>query len=168
MQEATAIPIQHPGMRLPLALVQYSRKPILVFKLWNGGTLEQWIQACHHDSSRPAIKEFVHTSRIVQQFIDNILPICNSLLSTIKYIHAHNFIHNDLHSKNILLHFGNRGVYVGVVDWGLNTPAITTNTLPKLHDLNPSTRHKYQLDYPWVAPENISRNPPPYTKASDV
>ena len=96
------------------------------------------------------------------------MPICNFLLSTVKYIHAHDFIHNDLHSKNILLHFDNRDVYAGVADWGLSTPAITTYTFPKLHDLNPSTRHKYQLDYPWVAPENISTNPPPYTKASYV
>ena len=96
------------------------------------------------------------------------MPIYNSLLSTIKYIHAHDFIHNDLHSRNILLHFGNCDVYAGVADWGLSTPAITTNTFPKLHDLNPSTRHKYQLDYPWVALKNISTNPPLYTKASDV
>ena len=168
LHEATAVPLQHPGMILPLALVRYTRKPILIFKLWNGGTLEQWLQACHHDGSRPAIKEYVNTSGNVEKFIDNILPIFNSLLSTIKYIHTHDFIHNDLHSRNILLHFGNRGVYAGIADWGLSTPAVTTNTFPKLPDLNPSTRHKFQSDFPWAAPENISTNPPPFTKATDI
>ena len=58
LEEATSITVQHPGMILPHALVRHSRKPMLIFKLWNGGTVEQWIQACHHDGSRPAIKEF--------------------------------------------------------------------------------------------------------------
>ena len=59
-------------------------------------------------------------------------------------------------------------MYARIADWGLSTPSITSNTFPKLLDLNPSTRHNYQLDYPWVAPENISTNLPTFTKASDV
>ena len=141
---------------------------MLIFRLWNGGTLEQWIQACHHDGSRPAIKEFQHTSGTVDQFIDNILPICNSLLKTMIFLHSHDFIHNDLHTRNVLLHFGSKGVYAGIADWGQSTPSTTQETFPKLPNFASATRALYERDYPWTPPENISTNPPPFTKAFDV
>ena len=101
-------------------------------------------------------------------FLDNIFQIINGLFQTIEFMHYHDFMHNDLHGKNFLLHFGQRGVYVGIIDWGHASYYPTTTHVPLLPDVQSSTKLAWITCYKHVAPECFSKNPPPYSKAQEI
>ena len=136
MHEATSIPFQHMGIISPVGLVRREHLPMVLYKYWNGGHLDQWLQILKKDPSRPMAKDFLTTPGTPAIFLDNIFHIINGLLQTIEFLHYHEFMHNDLHGQNILLHFGQRGVYVGIADWGRLTGAVLLITLPPLTSQN--------------------------------
>ena len=96
------------------------------------------------------------------------MHIINGLLVTLSYLHDFNILHNDIHSQNILLHFG-REVYVGLADWGRATKLPTTDHFPSMIDNDDkATKNEFKRKYKHVAPERICTSPPPYSKAQDV
>lgn len=140
MHEATSIPFQHMGIISPVGLARREHHPMVLYKYWNGGHLDQWLQNLRKDPSRPMAKDFLDTPGTTALFLDNIFQIINGLLQTIEFMHYHEFMHNDLHGRNILLHFGQRGVYVGSADWGRAAYHFTTTHFPTLPDQEASTK----------------------------
>ena len=145
MHEATNIPFQHMGIIAPMGLARREVTPMVIYRYWNGGHLDQWMQTLRNDPSRPMAKDFQDTIGNPTLLLDNIFQIINGLLRTIEFMHYHNFMHNDLHGRNILLHFGQRGVYVGIADWGRASYVPTTTHFPALPDLLPSTRSTWVI-----------------------
>lgn len=168
MHEATSVPLQHRGIIAPKGLVRRERIPVVVYRFWNGGHLDQWIAVLRGNATKPVAKDFQETIGTPDLVKANIFKIINGLMQTVEFMHYHEFMHNDLHGRNILLHFGARGVYVGIADWGRAAIFPTTAHFPALTDLNPSTRASWQNRYKFVAPECISTNPPPYSKSQEV
>lgn len=165
--EATSVPLSHRGIIHPLALVKHQKRPMVIYKYWNGGHIDHWIQILKSDSSRPMSRDFVDTVGTPTLFIDNIIPIINGLLRTIEFMHDHDFGHNDLHGRNILLHFGSK-VYVGLADWGKADNYPTDSTFPPIPDDTKKTIEEYSQRFKHVAPESFSTNPPPYSKAQEI
>lgn len=168
LEEATVVDIQHRGMILPMAISRYSPRPALISRLWNGGHVEQWIQDCKSDGSKLVIRDYLNTCGTIEKFQENILQIINAVLQTVKFIHHHHFLHNDLHGRNIMLHFGEKGVYAGICDWGSASTFPTTKTFPKLLSLSLEVKAKQEKDYPWAPPECISTEPPPFSRETDI
>ena len=104
----------------------------------------------------------------VERFQSSILQIINVVLQTVKFIHHHHFLHNDLHGRNIMLHFGDKAVYAGICDWGAASTFPTTKTFPKLTALSPEAKSKAEKEYPWAPPECISTEPPPFSTQTDI
>ena len=168
MHEATNIPFQHMGIISPVGLICREHLPMVLYKYWNGGHLDQWLQILKKDPSKPMAKDFLSTPGTTAIFLDNIFHIINGLLQTIEFLHYHQFMHNDLHGRNILLHFGQRGVYVGIADWGRAAFHPTTTHFPELPDKEAETKLGWKRTFKHVAPECFSENPPPYSPAQEV
>ena len=62
------------------------------------------------------------------------MHIINGLLVTLSYLHDYNILHNDIHGRNILLHFGCE-VYVGLADWGRATKLPTRYHFPAMIEM---------------------------------
>ena len=123
MHEATRVNIHQWGIVAPLGFMQGAQgaRPMLIYKYWNGGTLEQWIGDLKYDMSRPVPRSYLPTSGDAESVEGHIFHIINGLLRRVNYMHDSLLTHNDLHGRNIMLHFEDDRVYVGLIDWGKAT-----------------------------------------------
>ncbi len=168
IHEARGVNIHHRGIVSPLGFMQGAQgaRPMLLYKFWwNGGTLEQWIGDLKYDMSRPVPRSYLPTSGSAESVQEHIFHIINGLLRTINYMHDNALTHNDLHGRNIMLHFEDSRVYVGLIDWGKATLQPIEEHFPALGNDTDATKEEAQkrLNFCYVAPECLSSRPPPYT-----
>ena len=95
IHEATIMSISHRGIIAPLGLC--CRSPMLIYKFWNGGHLDHWIQILRTYGTTPMPMDFVDTLSTAKLFIEHIMHIINEILVTLSYLHDFNILHNDIH-----------------------------------------------------------------------
>ena len=83
-------------------------------------------------------------------------------------MHNFEFMHNDLHACNVLLHFEEDKVYVGIVDWGRVDCCPSINHSPALPDDKQTTKNAYKMKFKHLSLECIFVTPPCYSKPQEV
>lgn len=171
--EATRLTVTHRGIVSPLGIVRDEEKPIIIYHFWNGGNLASWIWQSKATGKDLPPRDLVSISRDigdVDKVRKNIFQIISALLYTIDFIHSRGILHNDLHQRNVFLHFSknSNAVYLGIGDWGKSTRINTYQSAVRLPDKTPETAKSYRQMYPWMAPECFSQTPPKYTTAQDI
>ncbi|KAL3693947.1 hypothetical protein R1sor_007598 [Riccia sorocarpa] len=76
IREMMAFPESHPAIIRPIGLSKDKKMPMLLFPLWNGGTLEKYINLEKR-----------------------------TMVAGLKFMHLHKWLHCDIHWQNVLLHF---------------------------------------------------------------
>ncbi|KAL3687165.1 hypothetical protein R1sor_013474 [Riccia sorocarpa] len=112
-----AIPESHPAIIRPIGLSKDKKRPMLLFPLWNGGTLEKYINLEKRSRGRISPKEVrlsneefrasVTTDEWlnIEIFRKHRLQIASTMVAGLKFMHLHKWLHCDIHRQNVLLHF---------------------------------------------------------------
>lgn len=171
--EATRLTVTHRGIVAPLGLFRDEERPIVIFPFWNGGNIASWIWQARSTGKELPPRDLISISRDigdVNRVRKKIFHIISALIYTIDFIHSRDILHNDLHQRNVFLHFSKKtdDVYAGLGDWGKSTRARTFHSAVQLPDNKAATIAEWSSRYPWIAPECFSRTPPPYSRAQDV
>lgn len=166
--EATNINLHHRGIIAPRGLVRDRTRPMVIYRYWNGGTLGQWLEVMKEQVYRPPSSSFRDTAGTVEAVRAHLFHIINGIVHTIEYMHNFDFMHNDLHAYNVLLHFEEEKVYVGIADWGRADYYPSLNHSPALPDDEQTTKDAYRTKFKHLAPECIFRTPPCYSKPQEV
>ncbi|MBE3102757.1 MAG: protein kinase, partial [Bacilli bacterium] len=131
VNEAGGCPVKHPGI---IRLAYLHPKTMEGYTLWwNGGSVHSFL--AKYNSK---VSEALPVDEIEQQqetglskvelgwiatYRRNRVNLALSLLVIVGKCHDANYLHNDISSSNVLLHFdpwkGNT-VYIGICDWGLS------------------------------------------------
>ncbi|KAL3700940.1 hypothetical protein R1sor_018962 [Riccia sorocarpa] len=88
IREMMAFPESHPAIIRPIGLSKDKKRPMLLFPLWNGGTLKKYINLEKRSRGRISPEEIVGT-----------------MVAGLKFMHLHKWLHCDIHWQNVLLHF---------------------------------------------------------------
>lgn len=171
--EATRLTVTHRGMVGPLAIHRDEDNPIIIYHYWNGGNLSHWTWEANRDSKQAPPRYYKSISKDIgtlERVQRHLFHIISGLLYTIDFMHSKDTLHNDIHLRNIFLHFSTTSeeVYVGLGDWGKATRINTHATAVRLPDGKPETKTEWQKMYPWMAPECFSLHPPRFCRAMDI
>lgn len=166
--EATNINLHHRGIVAPRGLVRDQKRPMVIYRYWNGGNLGMWLEAMKPQAYRPPSGNYRNTAGTTEAVRANIFHIINGLVRTIEHMHNFDFMHNDLHAYNMLLHFEEDKVYIGIADWGWADHCPSINQSPALPDDTEATKTSYRTRFKHLAPECLSINPPLYSKPQEV
>ncbi|KAL3689648.1 hypothetical protein R1sor_015957 [Riccia sorocarpa] len=117
IREMMAFPESHPAIIRPIGLKKDKKKPMLLFPLWNGGTIEKCmnlekttrgrispegirlIDQKHRDSM--IADEWLN----IQLFRKHRLQIAGTMVAGLQFMHLHKWLHADIHKQNVLIHF---------------------------------------------------------------
>ncbi|KAL3701147.1 hypothetical protein R1sor_019169 [Riccia sorocarpa] len=100
-----------------LAEVKDKKKPMLLFPLWNGGTIEKWMNLEKRTRGRispEGIREIDQKHRDnmtadewlnIQLFRKHRLQIAGTMVAGLQFMHLHKWLHADIHKQNVLIHF---------------------------------------------------------------
>ncbi len=97
----------------------------------------------------------------------NLFSIAIGLVKTVEYMHNFNFLHNDLHSQNILLHFVDDKAYVGIGDWPARSELLLV-ACPALADDKEATVLQAKRNYKHLALECFGVAPPKYSFPQEI
>ncbi|KAL3682746.1 hypothetical protein R1sor_000768 [Riccia sorocarpa] len=111
----------------PIACHNIEEEPLLVYPFWNGRDIFQWMSLEHitrgtrlpdnsgrsrnlitdHPRWFPDPKDFetLHNWKNVEIFRAHRLEIMCTLWSALDFMHEHNWLHCDIHVRNVFLHF---------------------------------------------------------------
>ncbi|KAL3692389.1 hypothetical protein R1sor_006040 [Riccia sorocarpa] len=115
--EMMAFPKSHPVIICPIGLSKDKNRPMLLFPLWNGGTIEKYINLEKRsrgritpEGVRLSNEEFRATVTAdqwlnIQIFRKHMLQIAGTIIAGLKFMHLHKWLHCDIHWQNVLLHF---------------------------------------------------------------
>ncbi|KAL3699929.1 hypothetical protein R1sor_017951 [Riccia sorocarpa] len=117
IREMMAIPESHPAIIRPIGLSKDKKRPMLLFPLWNGGTLEKYINLekrsrgrISPEGVRLSNEEFRASVTAdewlnIEIFRKHRLQIAGTMVAGLKFMHLHKWLHCDIHWQNVLLHF---------------------------------------------------------------
>ncbi|KAL3693262.1 hypothetical protein R1sor_006913 [Riccia sorocarpa] len=117
IREMMAIPESHPAIIRPIGLSKDKKRPMLLFPLWNGGTLEKYINLekrsrgrISPEGVRLSNEEFQASVTAdewlnIEIFHKHRLQIAGTMVAGLKFMHLHKWLHCDIHWQNVLLHF---------------------------------------------------------------
>ncbi|KAL3678935.1 hypothetical protein R1sor_021891 [Riccia sorocarpa] len=117
IREMMAFPESHPAIIRPIGLSKDKKRPMLLFPLWNGGTLEKYINLKKRsrgrispEGVRLSNEEFRATVTAdewlnIEIFRKHRLQIAGTMVAGLKFMHLHKWLHCDIHWQNVLLHF---------------------------------------------------------------
>ncbi|KAL3682815.1 hypothetical protein R1sor_000837 [Riccia sorocarpa] len=117
IREMMAIPESHPAIIRPIGLSKDKKRPMLLFPLWNGGTLEKYINLekrsrgrISPEGVRLSNEEFRASVTAdewlnIEIFRKHRLQIACTMVAGLKFMHLHKWLHCDIHWQNVLLHF---------------------------------------------------------------
>ncbi|KAL3675246.1 hypothetical protein R1sor_025194 [Riccia sorocarpa] len=117
IREMMAIPESHPTIIRPIGLSKDKKRPMLLFPIWNGGTLEKYINLekrsrgrISPEGVRLSNEEFRATVTAdewlnIEIFRKHRLQIVGTMVAGLKFMHLHKWLHCDIHRQNVLLHF---------------------------------------------------------------
>ncbi|KAL3684148.1 hypothetical protein R1sor_002170 [Riccia sorocarpa] len=117
IREMMAIPESHPAIIRLIGLSKDKKRPMLLFPLWNGGTLEKYINLekrsrgrISPEGLRLTNEEFRATVTSdewlnIEIFRKHRLQIAGTMVAGLKSMHLHKWLHCDIHWQNVLLHF---------------------------------------------------------------
>ncbi|KAL3699049.1 hypothetical protein R1sor_017071 [Riccia sorocarpa] len=117
IREMMAIPESHPVIIRPIGLSKDKKRPMLLFPLWNGGTLEKYINLekrsrgrISPEGVRLSNEEFRASVTAdewlnIEIFRKHMLQIAGTMVAGLKFMHLHKWLHCDIHWQNVLLHF---------------------------------------------------------------
>ncbi|KAL3691787.1 hypothetical protein R1sor_005438 [Riccia sorocarpa] len=112
-----AIPESHPAIIRPIGLSKDKKRPMLLFPLWNGGTLDKYINLekrsrgrISPEGVRLSNEEFRASVTAdewlnIEIFRKHKLQIAGTMVVGLKFMHLHKWLHCDIHTQNVLLHF---------------------------------------------------------------
>ncbi|KAL3698872.1 hypothetical protein R1sor_012948 [Riccia sorocarpa] len=117
IREMMAIPESHPAIIRPIGLSKDKKRHMLLFSLWNGGTLEKYINLERRSRGRIS-PEGVRLSNEefrasvtadewlnIEIFRKHMLQIAGTMVEGLKFMHLHKWLYCDIHWQNVLLHF---------------------------------------------------------------
>ncbi|KAL3692527.1 hypothetical protein R1sor_006178 [Riccia sorocarpa] len=117
IREMMAIPESHPAIIRPIGLSKDKKRPMLLFPIWNGGTLEKYINLGKRsrgrispEGVRLSNEEFQASVTVdewlnIEIFRKHRLKIAGTMVAGLKFMHLHKWLHCDIHWQNVLLHF---------------------------------------------------------------
>ncbi|KAL3676441.1 hypothetical protein R1sor_026389 [Riccia sorocarpa] len=117
IREMMAFPESHPAIIRPIGLSKDKKRSMLLFLLWNGGTLEKYINLekrsrgrISPEGVRLSNEEFRASVTAdewlnIEIFRKHRLQIAGTMVATLKFMHLHKWLHCDIHLQNVLLHF---------------------------------------------------------------
>ncbi|KAL3679482.1 hypothetical protein R1sor_022438 [Riccia sorocarpa] len=117
LREMMAIPESHPTIIRPIGLSKDKKRHMLLFPLWNGDTLEKYINLekrsrgrISPEGVRLSNEEFRATVTAdewlnIEIFRKHRLQIVGTMVAGLKFMHLHKWFHCDIHRQNVLLHF---------------------------------------------------------------
>ncbi|KAL3681699.1 hypothetical protein R1sor_024655 [Riccia sorocarpa] len=117
IREMMAFPESHPTIIRPIDLSKDKKRPMLLFPLWNGGTLEKYINLekrprgqISREEVRLSNEEFRATVTAaewlnIEIFRKHRLQIACTMVAGLKFMHLHKCLYCDIHWQNVLLHF---------------------------------------------------------------
>ncbi|KAL3679614.1 hypothetical protein R1sor_022570 [Riccia sorocarpa] len=115
--EMMVFPESHPTIIHPIGLSKDKKRPMLLFPLWNGGTLVKYINLEKRSRGRISPKgvrlsnEEFRASVTADEWLNieifrkHMLQIADTMVAGLKFIHLHKWLHCDIHWQNVLLHF---------------------------------------------------------------
>ncbi|KAL3687148.1 hypothetical protein R1sor_013457 [Riccia sorocarpa] len=107
----------HSAIIRPIGLCKDKKQPMLLFPLWNGGTIEKWMNLEKRTRGRISpvgIRETDQKHRDsmtadewlnIQLFRKHRLQIAGTMVAGLKFMHLHKWLHADIHKHNVLIHF---------------------------------------------------------------
>ncbi|KAL3696834.1 hypothetical protein R1sor_010910 [Riccia sorocarpa] len=117
IREMMAFPESHPAIIRQIGLSKDKKRHMPLFPLWNGGTLEKYINLEKRSRGRISPKE-IHLSNEefrasvtadewlnIEIFRKHRLQIAGTMVAELKFMHLHKWLHCDIHWQNVLLHF---------------------------------------------------------------
>ncbi|KAL3701993.1 hypothetical protein R1sor_020015 [Riccia sorocarpa] len=117
IREMMAFLESHPAIIRPIGLSKDKKQPMLLFPLWNGGTIEKYmnlekgtrgrispegirlIDQKHRDSM--IADEWLN----IQLFRKHRLQIAGTMVAGLQFMHLHKWLHANIHKQNVLIHF---------------------------------------------------------------
>ncbi|KAL3684774.1 hypothetical protein R1sor_002796 [Riccia sorocarpa] len=117
IREMMAIPESHPVIIRPKGLSKDKKRSMLLFLLWNGGPLDKYINLekrsrgrISPEGVRLSNEEFRASVTAdewlnIEIFRKHRLQIAGTMVVGLKFMHLHKWLHCDIHSQNVLLHF---------------------------------------------------------------
>ncbi|KAL3697761.1 hypothetical protein R1sor_011837 [Riccia sorocarpa] len=117
IREMMAFPESHPAIIRPIGLCKDKKRPMLLFPLWNGGTLQKYMNLEKRSRgviSPEGVRLINEDFRAVvtadewlniQIFRKHRLQIAGTMVAGLKFMHLHKWLHCDIHWQNVLLHF---------------------------------------------------------------
>ncbi|KAL3693375.1 hypothetical protein R1sor_007026 [Riccia sorocarpa] len=117
IREMMAFPESHPAIIRPIGLCKDKKRPMLLFPLWNGGTLQKYMNLEKRSRgviSPEGVRLINEDFRAVvtadewlniQIFRKHRLQIAGIMVAGLKFMHLHKWLHCDIHWQNVLLHF---------------------------------------------------------------
>ncbi|KAL3680168.1 hypothetical protein R1sor_023124 [Riccia sorocarpa] len=117
IREMMAFPESHSVIIRPIGLNKDKKKPMLLFPLWNGGTIEKWMNLEKRARGRispEGIREIDQKHRDsmtadewlnIQLFRKHRLQIAGTMVAGLQFMHLHKWLHADIHKQNVLIHF---------------------------------------------------------------
>src|SRR5450759_639101 len=103
--EAKILGIWMCGLVNPVTMINDEDCPTLIFPYWNGGTLEDMLRNMKIHQDQVLLGNLDAPDHRLRLFMENHLEIAPALLETLRCMHGNGWIHNNLHARNILLHF---------------------------------------------------------------
>ncbi|KAL3679972.1 hypothetical protein R1sor_022928 [Riccia sorocarpa] len=112
IREMMAFPESHPAIIRPIGLSKDKKRPMLLFPLWNGGTLEKYINLekrsrgrISPEGVRLSNEEFRATVTAdewlnIEIFRKHRLQIACTMVAGLKFMHLHKWLHCDIHWQN--------------------------------------------------------------------
>ncbi|KAL3700805.1 hypothetical protein R1sor_018827 [Riccia sorocarpa] len=116
IREMMAFPESHPAIIRPIGLSKDKKRSMLLFPLWNGGTLEKYINLEKRSRGRISpegvrlSKEEFQASVTADEWLNieifrkHRLQIACTMVAGLKFMHLHKWLHCDIHWQNVLLH----------------------------------------------------------------
>ncbi|KAL3689899.1 hypothetical protein R1sor_016208 [Riccia sorocarpa] len=117
IREMMAFQESHSAIIRPIGLSKDKKKPMLLFPLWNGGTIEKWMNLEKRTRGRispEGIREIDQKHRDnmtadewlnIQLFRKHRLQIAGTMVAGLQFMHLHKWLHADIHKQNVLIHF---------------------------------------------------------------
>ncbi|KAL3687590.1 hypothetical protein R1sor_013899 [Riccia sorocarpa] len=117
IREMMAFPESHSAIIRPIGLSKDKKKPMLLFPLWNGGTIEKRMNLEKRTRGRispDGIREIDQKHRDnmtadewlnIQLFRKHRLQIAGTMVAGLQFMHLHKWLHADIHKQNVLIYF---------------------------------------------------------------
>ncbi|KAL3688305.1 hypothetical protein R1sor_014614 [Riccia sorocarpa] len=101
IREMIAFPESHTAIIHPIGLSKDKKRPMLLFPLWNGGTLKKYINLEKQFRATMTADQWLN----IEIFRKHRLQIACTMMAGLKFMHLHKWLHCDIHWQNVLLHF---------------------------------------------------------------